>query len=470
MLDEQTIVRDLGGGLILRKSTPADADRLAAFNGYIFRDLETNTPQRGIAAWTHDLLSKPHPTFDPSLFTVVEDTTRDPHEAYGQVISSLCLIPQTWQYRHVTRGGNRVEVSFGAGRPEIVGTLEGYRRRGLIREQFNIVHRWSEERGDLIQFITGIPFYYRQYGYEMALDLGGGRMGYANIHVPKLKAGDPEPYTLRAATEADIPFIASVYEYSVQRYEISAARDEAIWRYDLSGRSKLNETRLLWFIIESAEGDAVGILAHQGRLNNGDVLDVYVYELAAGVSWLAVTPSVVRHLQRMGEQFEVEYNEPLAPEARKRFVAYHFGFSETHPVYEAFGDSLPRTHAPYAFYMRVPDMVAFLDRIRPVLEARIAESIAVGHTGEFKLSFYRDGVRFVFERGKIAAVERWQPVEGDWAGAAVPPMQFLNLLFGRRSWEEIRHLYPDAWTGGDGNRVLMKTMFPKHPSTVFSVT
>ena len=42
-------------------------------------------------------------------------------------------------------------------------------------------------RGELVQGITGIPYYYRQFGYEMALDLGGGRMCYAP-QIPELKA------------------------------------------------------------------------------------------------------------------------------------------------------------------------------------------------------------------------------------------------------------------------------------------
>ena len=41
----------------------------------------------------------------------------------------------------------------------------------LSRIQFEEVHKWSAERGETVQAITGIPFYYRQFGYEMALDL-----------------------------------------------------------------------------------------------------------------------------------------------------------------------------------------------------------------------------------------------------------------------------------------------------------
>ena len=97
------------------------------------------------------------------------------------------------------------------GRPELVGTLPEYRNRGLVRIQFEEIHKWSAERGELVQAITGIAFYYRLFGYEMALDLAGRRFGYES-NVPKLKDGETEPYLIRRATEADLPFVAQVYD------------------------------------------------------------------------------------------------------------------------------------------------------------------------------------------------------------------------------------------------------------------
>ena len=57
-----------------------------------------------------------------------------------------------------------------------------------------MLHEWSAARGEQVQIITGIPNYYRQFGYEMTLSLSGGRAGY-ELHVPKLKEDETEPYT-----------------------------------------------------------------------------------------------------------------------------------------------------------------------------------------------------------------------------------------------------------------------------------
>jgi predicted acetyltransferase len=123
-----------------------------------------------------------------------------------------------------------------------VGTLPEYRNRGLVRLQFEVVHAWSAQRAEQVQAITGIPYYYRQFGYEMALDLDIGRFGY-KPHVPRLKEGETELYRIRPAVEADLEFISSLYESTCRRYRVSCVWDEALWRYELNGKSPDNVDR-----------------------------------------------------------------------------------------------------------------------------------------------------------------------------------------------------------------------------------
>ena len=136
------------------------------------------------------------------------------------------------------------------GRPELVGTEPAYRHRGLVRKQFELIHQWSAQRGHLVQGITGIPYYYRLFGYEMALGLGGLQSGYRQ-HVPKLNKGQSEPYLIRTATEHDLPFIAQLYEQGAARQLVSCVRDEALWRYELLGQTLGSITYRKLCIIES---------------------------------------------------------------------------------------------------------------------------------------------------------------------------------------------------------------------------
>jgi hypothetical protein len=133
-------------------------------------------------------------------------------------------------------------------------------------------------------------------------------------------------------------------------------------------------------------------------------------------------------------------------------------------------DHLPNVGRPYAWYIRVPDLVAFLRRIAPALENNLACSVAVGYTGELKLSAYRSGVKLVFAKGLITSIEPWKPKADDGGNAAFPGNTFLQLLFGHRSLDELRDAFPDCWAGGNAMRALVDALFPKRESSVWPVS
>jgi GNAT superfamily N-acetyltransferase len=443
---DRNIIRDLENGLILRRATMADTEALVAFHGDVHRDPGAEGPEEYVAAWVRDLMRGDHPTFGVDDFTIVEDTRR------GVIVSSLCLISQTWSY-----GG----IPFGVGRPELVGTHPDYRNRGLIRAQFDAIHRWSAGRGEHAQVITGIPYFYRQFGYELGLTLGGSRYGYGPL-VPKLKDGQEEPYRLRSASEADLPFIARVYASGTRRHPLACVWDEALWRFELTGKSAKNVNRKALSLIETAAGEPVGFLAHSTHLWPGRIAAT-AYELRPGVSWLAVTPSVVRYLWQLGQAW-------AAQDPEREIVRFDFELGVDHPVYQVFRQGLPCASKPYAWYVRVPDLPGFLRHIAPVLEHRLAESPLVGHTGEIQISFYGHGLRLLFKEGRLTIIEPWQPTPEKGGDAAFPDLTFLQLLFGYRSLEELGHAFADCWVSDDRSWALLEAMFPKKPSDIWAIS
>jgi hypothetical protein len=184
------------------------------------------------------------------------------------------------------------------------------------------------------------------------------------------------------------------------------------------------------------------------------------YELKQGVSWLDVTPSVVRYLWNKGQE--------LAKRDGRTSTSFGFIGGSHHPVYQTLGEDLPTIISPYAYQVRVPDVAGFLNHIKPALEKRLAESIAAGHSREIKVSFYRDGIRIVIEKGKLTTIEKWTPIVKDDEGdIAFPDRTFLQMLFGYRSYEELSASFVECWCGGEEVRVLMSILFPKKQSDVF---
>ena len=436
-------IHDLGDGLILRRATCEDTDALAQFNGTIHRPAESTSVNEAIVALVQDLTVRPHTTCQASDFSIVEDTR------CRQIVSSMCLINQTWSY---------AGIPFGVGRPELVGTNPEYRNRGLMRAQFELVHRWSAERGHLLQAITGIPYYYRQFGYEYAIALGGGRTGAA-FQIPALQDGTEEPFTVRKAQVADLAFLGQMYELGCQRSLVACIRDQAVWRYELDGRSPGSDCCAELRVVETRSGQPIGFLTHGPHVQNGCV-NIGQYELAPQASWIEVTPSVLRYIKAFGE-------DCVARKGQGSFTHYGFWLGPEHPVYQVIGSRLPNNVPSYAWYIRVPDLVAFIQLIAPVLEQRLAASLAPGYAGEIKISFFCSGLSMVWENGKLSKVDTWRPSAREWGAARFPDLTLSQLVFGFRTIEELQQAFPDCRGGNDDVHLVLTALFPKMTSTIW---
>jgi hypothetical protein len=440
----------------IRRATPADREALIAFNADVLRYQDAAEPDDGIAAWTRDLLDGRHPHVGPEDFCLVEDARS------GRIVSSLCLISQTWWY-----GG----IAFAAGQPELVGTHPDYRGQGLVRRQFDILHQWSAARGQQLLALDGIPGFYRQFGYEMALALHG-ELSIDVAALPAKTVGQDEPYRVRAATEADLAFIADTERGARRRYLVAAYRDAGLWRYELQGRRARSQSHVALAVIEARDGSPVGFLAHRSRLQ-GTFMTLLLYEVVPSVSWETVTPSLLQYLHAAGEAYAV------AGSVRCERIGFCLG--DAHPAYAAIQRFAPRDEGAYAWQLYVHDLPAFLRHVAPVLEQRLGQSPVAEFTGPLRISFYRAGVRLAFARGRIVEVAAWRvplgltgidkgvPSAAERADASFPLGAFLQLLFGYRSLDELQYAHPDCLVRTDSARAVLTAIFCKQPSNVWPV-
>jgi hypothetical protein len=429
---------NLGDGLILRFATIDDIEPLAQFNGRIHGDGKFN---EFVAQWTREFAAPSHPTCGPDNVTIVEDTRT------GQIVSSMCLIPQVWTFDG---------IPLPIGRPEAVGTDPAYRRRGLVRAQFDVLHAKSERAGHLAQGITGIPWYYRQFGYEYAIDLDGGRCVYPALVQP-LPDGATESYHVRVATTDDLPMIMALYDRDCARSLIACPRSAAEWvrgYFEVAPQSVSYQT----LHIVEAEGHSVGLM-HAGReLSWRGLLPVRIFSVVEGQSLRAILPAVLRWLKLRAETIATAQQKPLP--------AIHFELGEQHPVFDAAPEAFHKNTGSYAWYMRVTDVPKFLNVIAPVLERRLAHSALSGFTGEFHVTECVRGFKLKIDHGKITA-DAWTP-EGE-AQAMFAPYTFLQLLFARRTYSELHYMYPDCWAD-DEAAVVLETLFPRCHSNVLPIS
>ncbi len=311
-----TYRRDLGDGLLLRWSTAADTERLATFYGLVFRQKQQDPPNTRVMAWTRDLLSGRHPLIGEDGFALVENT------ATGEIVAATCLLSESWEYDG---------IPFRVGRPEIVGSLPDYRRRGLVREVMRLIHARSQTQGDLAQVITGIWWYYRQFGYEYTVELENiTRIVGADI--PAAKEGEPEPFTLRPATEADIPDVARLYDEERAGALVSTPIDARYWHWAIVACDPEGDSFARVFMVEDARGAVVGYTLVDMRMWSGE-FSIYALWLRRG-AWLDALPAVLRAVRRIGEETTPAHGaaEPLR--------ALKVNLPPTHPALAA----LPARH------------------------------------------------------------------------------------------------------------------------------
>ena len=417
-LTETPYRQPLGDGLVVRTAADErDVERVAAFNGTIHGP--------GVASMTRNLFIH-HPHTRSSDLVFVEDTHSD------QVISSLCLIPWTWRYE---------DVELPAGEMGIVGTLEDYRRRGLIQAQVDYFKHRLRERNYLLSQIQGIPYFYRQFGYEYALPLEGG----LRVEIREVPTPPEERFTFRMASQDDVPALVRLYDGAAQDFGIHAARDEATWRYLLAYTHGTEMERDTW-IVQETDGQTAGYVCVP-RHHFGEEL------VASEVSRLGFEAAlaVLDHLKALAidrDRPGVRLNLPAGCTLMR--LARSLGAHDM---------------GTYAWQIHVPDRAALLRALAPVLERRIARSPFAGLTRDVRLGLYRETLALRFVEGKIAAVSD----EGltDNAIVRLPPLQFTPLALGYRTVGELRASYPDVSIASPW-RLLVDTLFPKVSSFIYT--
>jgi len=421
-------VRDLGGGLLLRTARREDANELAEFNGAMHADEDISADE--VATWTLDLFETPHSTFRPERdVVVVEDT------ATGRIVSSVLLIPQVWSY---------AGVPLPVGQPELVATHPDYRRRGLIRAQFDVIHERSAAAGHLWQFITGIPWYYRQFGYSYALDIAPFPVWWTGAGTSPPPA--PQGITLRPATRDDIAFLAESEAVALNGREpvLACLRGAGGWELELNRRPRgLVTSRVL--IIE--EAGPIGYVVLGEGLRHG-LARVWSFVLHPGRSWLGPTATVFAHVHGWLQR------QPSGPGRGLRLI-----LPPEHPAVRCAATRLSRPLLGHdGLYVRVPDLLSLLRAIVPALEARLAASFAAGHSGAVTVDLYRDALRFTFAEGRISTIDSvTSHGEGD---ASMRRDDFVHLVFGNRSLTELERAAADCLINSDAGAALLDVLFP----------
>jgi predicted N-acetyltransferase YhbS len=339
----------------------------------------------------------------------------------GRVVSSLCLIRE-----HLTMEG----VSFGVGQPEFVATHPDYGHQGLVRAQMELVHGWSAARGDLAQMIAGIPYFYRRFGYEYAI-----RFPRLRLVSPEVTLEMPDGWSVRHATVDDVDAIMRLEASAQAQARLVASRSARWWRWYIR-----NEDPLRSNVVAIRDGQVHGS-AYVGPGPPG------IGESTECVHCVAVDEAdavwaLLAHANKRGQ------GKPVGIDERAGFAHVAFGASQRH-------------RSAYDRYVRVPDPVALLDHLRPVLCGRLARSHYAGSSGSLLVSFYKHSLTITYKDGEVISIERAGPDQDPsrQGGIGVPPDLMATFIFGRFGAAELEDRYPDVRLGRAAD--LAEALFPR---------
>ena len=184
-------------------------------------------------------------------------------------------------------------------------------------------------------------------------------------------------------------------------------------------------------------------------------------ELKPGIGYLYLMPSLLRALWAKAKRTPVSEDE-------KKAKGIIFTLGRNHQVYTAMPKNVVRNEDAYAWYIRIPDVIGFLQHIQPALEKHLVGTVAEAYNGELKLNFYRSGLCIKFRDGLITDISGWTADSVEDGDAQFPDLTFWQLVCGRCRTNELTSRFADC-SATDSAAVLLDCLFPTFTGEVWAL-
>ncbi len=359
-----------------------------------------------------------HPEMTPRNFFSLWDGDR--------MVATLNLIPMTWSL-----GG----VSLRVAEMGLVATHPEYRHRGLQRLLNVEFDKRIREDGYHLAAIEGIPYFYRQFGYEYSATLDE----WASIPLDKLPT-QPTPGISPLQPE-EIPVAMNLLEVSQRKYPVHSIRNPREW----------------------ATQEKTGFVGeHKSTTYAVRVNSKIAAYFRAGVEGKVVLIHEVTETDTATSSMIAAFLRGLGEENGATELVSREGYIE--PFSKYLFDLGASKKRPYAWQIKVVDHKQILEKIKPVFERRIKHSSLRGYSGSIPLNLYVVTVTLTIENGVVVSVEQ-SPSGQKEDNIRANPRVFPKMLLGYRSIEELEAEYPDV-NVKPIYRQIMDIMFPRGDSHI----
>ena len=405
-------------------SSMEDIKRLMDFHLIVFED------EPSVARLLKALVLD-HPYTKPEYFLFIED------ENSKTIVSSLCLIPWIIEFKG---------VKLRSAEMGIVGTLKEYRKRGLIRLLHERFRELAVQEKFYLTQIEGIPYFYKQFGYEYAIPLEPSYILDLNL-IPETLSKEQQEYQFRKATMEDIPKLVELYDKMTDNLEIKSLRSEQVWEYILGPSLEFDPTLEIWLVLDKSKNISGYFRATQEGFSEGLILNEAIYFSDD------ITIVILKKLKDLCLKHEKPY--------------LRFNNHEDNILVKVVKNLGAKDLGHYAWQIYFFDKIQFLNKIKSILEQRILESPFKGLTETVFIDMYHESIELKIEKGEIKEIKIVQS-QGETSHFRIPPNLVVPFFLGYRNREDliqynhdVRCLQEQRW------EKLIDILFPKMSSFLY---
>lgn len=311
-------------------------------------------------------------------------------------------------------------VPIPAGQVELVATDTPYEGRGLVRALMDWAHDRSREQGHLAQVMIGIPYFYRQFGYEYVQPMPRWR------RLARTPAAIAQVDVRRAVAD-DLPWLYELQEQAQQGVDVRMPHSQSCWGWLLR-----HDATELW--VAERDGVLVGMSRTLPPQEGAALAELAVSDDQAALALLG-------HAQ-------ARHDEPLAVQHRANT-----------PV--AVTELLATEDEPAEwYYARVERPAALLSHLGPILAARLVAAGMAERDHDVLLSTWRRHLRFRIGAAGVELLAEGGPEQAPVSkgGSGVPPDAVASLLLGAHGAAGLEARLPDCLLGRQ--RALLTALFP----------
>ena len=361
-----------------------------------------------------------HPEMNKEHFFVVKHGNR--------AVAGLLLVPQVWKLG---------EVELKVAEMGCVGTDPEHRRKGVQWILNNEFDKYSRENGFDLCALAGIPYFYRQFGYQYAVELDYS----TELKVEELPEMDTG-IKVEKFEETHIDVADEILRKTQERYLVKSVRTKGIWRMQQTTGTYGGEPYEADVFTREEE-----IAGYCRYVIDEEKKTINIKEL--GISENASAEEIAAAIRKQASE--------------KGLTELKTGLSHMDEFSRYLISRGAKTNRPYAWQVKIIDLPGYISKIKPVLEQRIENSEYMGLSRDITINFWKYAVKMKIEEGKIVSIERTFGEKDRTIG--LNPYAFMKLALGYKSRMELEKMYPDFRVQGNLGG-LIDVMFPKQSSYI----